>query len=248
MPITGGVTFVGSNAQVGADVVKTGNILDGEIVNADIAAGAAIDLSKVPDAAAEGANSDITSLSGLTTPLSVAQGGTGKAAITAHLLLVGNGTGAPTEVAIGTATHVLTSNGAGGDPTFQAVAGTLYNTASDTLKTSNDTEVVLASATYVKRKEIVVKSTGYIRVKFDLKSSNGGNTAYGKIYKNDVALGTERANASTTYTTHSEDLLFGAGDRLQLYTKSDGGGQGEPVRNLRLYYTEAAMSGDVTTL
>ena len=45
-------------------------------------------------AAASGANSDITSLSGLTTPLSVGQGGTGLSSITTNRVPYGNGTGA----------------------------------------------------------------------------------------------------------------------------------------------------------
>jgi hypothetical protein len=45
-------------------------------------------------AAAAGANSDITSLSGLTTPLNVHQGGTGNTLFSAGGVLFGNGTGA----------------------------------------------------------------------------------------------------------------------------------------------------------
>lgn len=58
-----------------------------------------------------GANSDITSLSGLTTALSVAQGGTGKTSATAKSLLVGNGTSALAEIAPGTLNQVLMSDG-----------------------------------------------------------------------------------------------------------------------------------------
>jgi hypothetical protein len=59
-----------------------------------------------------GANSDITSLSGLTTPLSVAQGGTGAATLTANNVILGNGTTAVQFVAPGaTSGEVLTSNG-----------------------------------------------------------------------------------------------------------------------------------------
>lgn len=47
-----------------------------------------------------GANSDITSLSGLTTPLSVPQGGTGLGTLTANAFVVGNGTGATTSLAV----------------------------------------------------------------------------------------------------------------------------------------------------
>ena len=62
-------------------------------------------------AAASGANGDITSLSGLTTPLSVEQGGTELTTLTANAVIIGNGTAAPTFVAPGTNGNVLTSNG-----------------------------------------------------------------------------------------------------------------------------------------
>lgn len=62
-------------------------------------------------AAKSGANSDITSLSGLTTPLTVAQGGIGAATLTANNVLLGNGTSAPQTVAPSTSGNVLTSNG-----------------------------------------------------------------------------------------------------------------------------------------
>ena len=62
-------------------------------------------------AAKSGANSDITSLTGLTTPLTVAQGGTGAATLTANNVLLGNGTSAPQTVAPSTAGNLLTSNG-----------------------------------------------------------------------------------------------------------------------------------------
>ena len=62
-------------------------------------------------AAKSGANSDITSITGLTTPLTVAQGGTGAATLTANNVLLGNGTSAPQAVAPSTTGNVLTSNG-----------------------------------------------------------------------------------------------------------------------------------------
>jgi len=62
-------------------------------------------------AAKSGANSDITSLTGLTTPLTVAQGGTGSTTLTANNVLLGNGTSAPQVVAPSTTGNVLTSNG-----------------------------------------------------------------------------------------------------------------------------------------
>jgi len=61
--------------------------------------------------ATSGANSNITSLSGLTTPLSVAQGGTGATTLTANNVVLGNGTSAVSFVAPSTSGNLLTSNG-----------------------------------------------------------------------------------------------------------------------------------------
>ena len=62
-------------------------------------------------AASSGANSDITSITGLTTALTVAQGGTGRATLTANNVVLGNGTSAVQFVAPGTSGNVLVSNG-----------------------------------------------------------------------------------------------------------------------------------------
>lgn len=61
--------------------------------------------------ALKGANSDITSLTGLTTALSVGQGGTGRNTLTANNVILGNGTSQVGLVAPGTSGNVLTSNG-----------------------------------------------------------------------------------------------------------------------------------------
>ncbi len=56
---------------------------------------------------------------GLTPPVSVQQGGTGLATLTAHALYAGNGTSAPTALSLGTAGQELVSNGASSDPSFK---------------------------------------------------------------------------------------------------------------------------------
>jgi hypothetical protein len=59
---------------------------------------------------------------GLSLPLAVGSGGTGATTLTAHGVLLGNGTGAVAVTGAGTAGQVLTSNGAAADPTFQTLA------------------------------------------------------------------------------------------------------------------------------
>ena len=99
-------------------------------------------------AAASGANSDITSLTGLTTDLTVAQGGTGAGTFTANGILFGNGTSAIGATAVGTSGHVLTSNGSGVAPTFQAAAAggaTDINGLSDALTNSSGATIGLGT-------------------------------------------------------------------------------------------------------
>lgn len=94
--------------------------------------------------ATAGANANITSLSGLSTPLSISQGGTGastqagafsnilasstvpvanggtgRTGLGSHAVLVGNGTTAVSLIAPVSAGYVLTDNGPGSDPSFQ---------------------------------------------------------------------------------------------------------------------------------
>jgi hypothetical protein len=66
---------------------------------------------------------DIAGALTLGTDLAVAQGGTGAGTFAANGILYGAGTGAIAATAVGTDGHVLTSNGSGVAPTFQAAGG-----------------------------------------------------------------------------------------------------------------------------
>ena len=74
-------------------------------------------------AAKSGANSDITSITGLTTALTVPQGGTGLATLTANNVVLGNGTSAVQFVAPSTSGNLLTSNGTTWTSTAPAASG-----------------------------------------------------------------------------------------------------------------------------
>jgi len=79
------------------------------------------------------------------------------------------------------------------------------------------------SASYSKRAEFIVPVNGTYRILTNVKATAG--TASVRIYKNSAALGTESSTTSTTvFTELSEDLVFSAGDLLQLYTKQTVGG------------------------
>lgn len=70
----------------------------------------------------------------VTGTLAVANGGTGATTLGDAGVLIGNGTGAVQVASAGTSGHVLTSNGAGVDPTMQAPAVTASNTLTFTNK------------------------------------------------------------------------------------------------------------------
>jgi hypothetical protein len=121
---------------------------------------------------------------------------------------------------------------------------------SNNLKVSSDSTQNTTNASYVKIKEITVadyapkisdKDIGKLRVKFDLATNNTSVAAYGRIYKNDTALGTERSTNSTNYTTYSEDLEFKAGDKIQLYAHSNGTNIAN-VKNFRIYADGICLS------
>jgi hypothetical protein len=93
------------------------------------------------DAAASGANSDITSLTGLTTALSVPQGGTGVATLAANSVLLGNDASALQVVAPGASGNILTSNGT----TWASTAPSSGWTQIATLTTNSGTTATFSS-------------------------------------------------------------------------------------------------------
>lgn len=112
--------------------------------------------------------------------------------------------------------------------------------ASDSLQNSNDTEKTTTQTSYTKLKETLVN--GYfkqIRVKFDLNTTSGGFTAFGRVYKNGVEIGTEQTNNSNpgVYATKSEDITINAvpNDLIQIYVKGSTG-ETAKVKNFRIYF------------
>jgi hypothetical protein len=113
---TGATTNVGTIASQNSDAVTiTGGTITGVVpiavtsggTGANTAAAARASLS----AAVSGNNADITSLTGLTTPLSVVFGGTGVTSMPTNALVVGNGTSPVGSVAPGAVGNVLISTG-----------------------------------------------------------------------------------------------------------------------------------------
>ncbi|HHV79102.1 MAG TPA: hypothetical protein GXX40_05750 [Firmicutes bacterium] len=113
---------------------------------------------------------------------------------------------------------------------------------SNLLIASADSERGTSSSSYIKVKEIRVLRSGIYRVSFGIRSDTSGTYAYGRIYKNGVAYGTEwSVGASGNLITETEDLAFTAGDLVQLYLRRSGSSGGAWVGNFRLYGTPSAF-------
>src|SRR6185436_6610134 len=123
-------SFFGGGSIFGSSI-DSSEITDGSIVNADISASAAIASSKISGlgtiASQDSNNVNITggAVTGIT-DLVVADGGTGVSSVTAYSVICAGttSTGAFQPLAaLGASGTVLTSNGAGALPSFQAAGG-----------------------------------------------------------------------------------------------------------------------------
>jgi hypothetical protein len=123
-----------------------------------------------------------------------------------------------------------------------SLGGVVYNNtvASDNLQYSNDTENAKSSVPYVLATSFPVNSniSGTQRLKFDLKcGSTAPMRAWGQIYKNSVAIGTEFVQTGTVYTTTAEDISTSwvNGDNCQLWVRADAS-QNAWYKNNRMYF------------
>lgn len=98
--------------------------------------------------------------------------------------------------------------------------------ASANVRNNHDALATSTSATYVKIKTIILTLglIGQQRFLFDIKTSNVAATAYGRIYRNSIALGTEQSTNSAVYVTKSEDITqtWNAGDTCELWVHING--------------------------
>lgn len=133
------------------------------------------------------------------TDLAVADGGTGASTLTNHGVLLGQGASAVAATGAGTAGHVLTSNGASADPTFQAAAAGMTLIASvATSSTAADITFSSIPATY-KHLRIVMNARGTTAaVVTQMKIQLNGDTAANYDYQYVLGIGGS-PSASASY-------------------------------------------------
>lgn len=117
-----------------------------------------------------------------------------------------------------------------------ALEPTIVVEASSTLRNSNNTERTTSASAFVLLKETQLNDDlAACRIKFDLNEDAG--TAHGRVYKNDVAIGTDQTNTTESYITFSQDFTgFVSSDSLQIYAYNTVATNTTFVRNMRFYY------------
>ena len=194
LPVSQGGTGANNAASARTNLGATG--IGSSLFTATTAASARSTIS----AASSGANSDITSLSGLTTPLSVGQGGTGASTFTANGVIYGNTTSPLLATAAGTTGQVLVGN-TGGAPSWATLTGIGVTSFS-----GGTTGLTPASPT-----------TGAITLAGTLGVANGGTGTTTAFTAGSVVF----AGASGVYSQDNANLFWdNANDRLGIGTNA----------------------------
>jgi len=128
--------------------------------------------------------------------------------------------------------------------------------ASANIRNSYDAETSSTSNTYEKVKTITLANglLGEVRFNFMIKFiDNGGNgtTAYGRIYRNGVALGTEQSTTEIVYDPKSEDIEQNwlPGDTVELWVKTNDFSETDAVyaNNFKIAYDDDATIAVAST-
>jgi hypothetical protein len=163
--LTTGTLNLASSAEVGTSILPIAN----GGTNATTAAGARTNLG----AAVSGANSDITSLTGLTTALSVPQGGTGTTSLTQNGVVFGNGTSPLVATAAGVTGQCLVAT-TGSVPTWGS-CGTGFINNSTALQTTANFNIQSDAAT--SKTGVLRAATGQTVNILELQNSAGSPLA-----------------------------------------------------------------------
>ncbi len=143
------------------------------------------------------------------TDVSVADGGTGLSILTAHALYVGNGTAAPTPIAVGATGTVLQGN-TGANPTFSTATFPSTATGTGTILRADGTNWVATTATY--------PATTTIN---QILYSSAGNTVTGLATANTAVLATDGSGVpSITATPAVTSITLSGGTALANYVQT----------------------------
>ena len=130
------------------------------------------------------------------------------------------------------------------DTVYPYTAGTYLESSAVTERFSGLT----SSYTKVKEFTPLVRG-GVISVVFDLAGDSNPANGYRKIYVNDVAVGTERSVANSSYVTQpSENITVLKGDVIQIYTHGAASNRNSSAKNVYIKTARPTFPQEVTGL
>lgn len=186
-------------------------------------------------AAASGANSDITSLTGLTTPLTVAQGGVGVGTLTDGGILLGSGTGAVTATAVLADGEMVVGDGTT-DPVLESGATLRTSVGVGTGDSPQFTGIELGHATDT---TIVRSGAGDVTIE--------GNAVY-RAGGTDVPVTDGGTGASVAATALTNLGGIGAATTDTLTNKTiDANGTGNAISNIDVADLANGTDGELIT-
>jgi len=112
----------------------------------------------------------------------------------------------------------------------------LYLISDDVYKSDDGSESVTEDQVWRKVKEFTLPAnfpTNTLRIHFELKQSDGSHHAQGRIHKNGDTFGSLRDTTSATWQEYEEDLVFQAGDTIEIWAYNIGG-TAAGIQNFRI--------------
>ena len=120
------------------------------------------------------------------------------------------------------------------------IRGNVYAVSNDVLLSGTDA-AGWTDAAYTKSKSFVLPPAGFgigsIRIAHTL-SNSGADTVSSRVYRNGVAVGTERTTLNTLNVNDDVVAAWAEGDTIEIWTKVTGGGIGSLTNiQIRGYFT-----------
>lgn len=129
----------------------------------------------------------------------------------------------------------------GSNASWGALSSHTYSADESAIIASALTEKTTNSTTYTKAKEITLVGAGTLYFTWYYKVNS--QTGYVRIYRNDVAVGTEKTTSSTDYVSETDTISgWSDGDKIQVYYKSNSGGVNQ------VYIKDFKIFGTVCTI